>query len=129
MIVADASAVLAVILDEPERADFIDRLSREKHVRMSVLNAFECHVRLLRLHGQPGLDEFSLLLDGMDITLEAATLEDYALAHEAYGRFGKGRHPAKLNMGDCFAYALARRLEAPLLYKGGDFAQTDIAAA
>ena len=70
-----------------------------------------------------------LFLDTMDFSFVGIGEREFDMASEAYAQLGKGRHPARLNLGDCFAYALAKRSGEPLLYKGGDFAHTDVTAA
>ena len=80
-------------------------------------------------YGPDGIVELNLLIEANDIEVVSWTSELADAAAEAFLRFGKGRHPAKLNFGDCMAYALAKSLDAPLLYKGDDFARTDIRSA
>lgn len=133
MIAVDTSAVVAILLREPERDSFIERLFEEDGRKISVASVLECSIvlraarRLSETDAERTLDSF---LDQAELGLEVVTLDDVRLAREAHQRFGKGTgHPAQLNFGDCFSYALARRLHAPLLYKGGDFIQTDIASA
>lgn len=78
---------------------------------------------------EAGVSQLRLLMDYADIETIAWTKEMSDIAFDAFFRFGKGNHPAKLNFGDCMAYALAKSLDAPLLFKGGDFAQTDVRVA
>lgn len=80
-------------------------------------------------YGRDGIDELNLLIEANGIEVISWTGELADAAAEAFLRFGKGLHPAKLNFGDCMAYALAKSLDAPLLYKGDDFAKTDIRSA
>jgi ribonuclease VapC len=127
--VIDTSAIVAILFDEAERAAF-DRLIAEDPVRLiSAVGRVEAALVIEGRKGEAGrerLDRF-FRLTGTEIV--AVSAEQANLAVEAFRRFGRGRHPARLNIGDCFAYALARATGEPLLFKGGDFALTDIAAA
>jgi ribonuclease VapC len=95
---------------------------------MSVVNYFEAAVRLDNA-GQGLRFDLDGLLSASGVALEPVTRAHARAAREAHARFGKGRHPARLNMGDCFAYALATERGEPLLFKGEDFARTDVRAA
>lgn len=125
--IIDSSVVVAIIRDEPEAALFGSWIIRADVRRMSAATYVETAAvidghRNLQLSAE--LDQF---LREMRIEIVPFTPRQAAIAREAYGRFGRGSgHPAQLNMGDCFAYALARDLGEPLLYKGRDFALTDI---
>ncbi|MFC3711425.1 type II toxin-antitoxin system VapC family toxin [Sphingoaurantiacus capsulatus] len=131
MIVIDSSAVLAIIFEEPEAYEMLVRLTNAEGRVMSVANAMEAHMVLA---GRNMAGGGRLALDGLlerhAIDLRSVDEPQLQLARGAFDRFGKGRgHRAQLNFGDCFAYALAKSLDAPLLYKGNDFAATDIASA
>ncbi|MGA0596965.1 type II toxin-antitoxin system VapC family toxin [Enterovirga sp. CN4-39] len=128
MIVVDTSAVLSIMLEEPEADDVRRALLRASSRCMSAGNYLECAMVMAgrRLGGRADLDEWLAL---RRIDLMAVDRDLAVLGADAFIRFGKGRHPAGLNYGDCFAYALARHLRAPLLFKGGDFARTDIEPA
>jgi ribonuclease VapC len=128
MIVVDTSAVLSVMLEEPEADAVRAVLLRASGRSISASNYVECAMVMAgrRLGGRVDLDEWLSL---RQIEVSAVDRQVAALAAEAFVRFGRGRHPAGLNYGDCFAYALARQLGAPLLFKGGDFARTDITPA
>ena len=128
MIVVDSSALLALILDEEDADRFADALVGSAEAVMSVANLVEASIVLARRgeHADSLLDE---TLHQLGIRPVDITVEQGQLAREAHRHFGRGRHPARLNFGDCFAYALAKSLDAPLLFKGGDFAQTDVKAA
>ncbi len=96
---------------------------------MSAANVLET---LMVLDGRTGTDnrpELRSMIELMDLRIEPVTARQVWLAHDAFRRFGKGFHPARLNYGDCFAYALARELDMPLLFKGDDFPLTDIRPA
>ena len=127
MIVIDASALVAMLLDEPERAGFFDIVSKTE-VRLSPVGYWEAAIKLGRQRGPAGLVELDQLLTDFDIRIIDADGDVARRAVKAEQAYGK-RTAAKLNMGDCFAYALAKELKAPLLYKGDDFNRTDIQAA
>ena len=130
ILVADSSALLAILLGEPERAGF-EELLLAHEVKISAGTLIET-LRVVQLglgpEGLAGVDEL-LATTGAEIVPVDA--EQVAMARDGMLRFGKGRgeEPAVLNFGDLFAYALARRLGLPLLYKGNDFARTDVEPA
>lgn len=128
MIVVDASALLAIFLSEPERDRFARRLRSGAPVSMSPVNLWETLVRASAVDGANGRIEIENLVANFDIQIVPIDAEAARLAADAFARFGK-RTPAALNLGDCFAYALAKQRNAPLLFKGDDFAKTDIEAA
>lgn len=127
--IIDTSALLAVVLREPDAADFLRAILAARHPYMSVANWLEATI-VVGGRGDPTavarLDEF--VVDAQ-IEFVAVSLQQGQLARDAWQRFGRGKHKAKLNFGDCFAYSLAREMREPLLFKGDDFAQTDIAPA
>lgn len=129
MIALDSSAVLAILFAEPASELLVDALEAAPAAAMSVANALEC---AMKLAPRPGLDE-SEKLDAFvalyEIRLVPVDAVQLRLARAAYLRFGKGRHPAALNYGDCFAYALAKSVDAPLLFVGDDFSKTDLVSA
>ena len=116
-----------MLLDEPERADFFDIVSRTQ-VRLSPVGYWEAAIKLGRQRGPAGVAALDQLLADFDIQIVDADHDIAQRAIRAEQDFGK-RTLAKLNLGDCFAYALAKELGAPLLYKGEDFSRTDIQAA
>ncbi len=128
MIVVDASALCAICLREPDSEQFQSALLANDAVSISALNLWEVRVTIARR-----LPEALSLLDDIieagGITIASIGSRELELAWNAWRRFGKGRHPAALNMGDCFAYATAAALGCPLLYKGDDFSRTDVVAA
>lgn len=125
--VVDTSALIAFLSDEPEAQAIQQALGDAEMRLISAFNVFECRVVLGRRFGADMLREFELLLADPGIEQAPFDREQAFLAHRAYQRFGKGTgHPAKLNLGDCAAYALAKSASLPLLFKGGDFSQTDI---
>jgi ribonuclease VapC len=124
--VVDASAIIAIMRNEPEEAIFIRALARSSLKRMSPVNWQEC---AMNVEQTGDFDQFDALVRRVGIAVTPIDEAQARLAHEAWRRFGKGRHRAKLNLGDCFAYALAKATGEPLLYKGGDFTHTDLIAA
>ncbi|MDX2178393.1 MAG: type II toxin-antitoxin system VapC family toxin [Bryobacteraceae bacterium] len=125
--VVDSSALLAILFGEPEKNEFARLIRFDEAPMMSAVNFFEaCMASDSRIHTRG--DHVSRLVRELGITLVAFSPDHADRARQAWLRFGKGNHPAKLNMGDCCAYATAMIAREPLLYKGGDFAQTDIAA-
>lgn len=128
MIAVDASAIVAILLNETEGPGFRERLLVSENVRISPVGYWEAAVRLYRFRGESGVADLDQLLSHLRITVAPATNRTATIAVEAEAKFGK-RTPAKLNLGDCFAYALAKELDAPLLFKGDDFTRTDIGAA
>lgn len=126
-IVVDASALVAILLDEPEKTDFVKQMLAEECV-VSPVGYWEAAIRARHLHGTAGVDRLDRLIARLDVRIAPAMAATARLASDAERDFGK-RTSARLNLGDCFAYALARELDAPLLYKGDDFARTDIRSA
>lgn len=127
-IVVDTSAIVACLTKEPERPAFMGTLVLAERRVLSSVNLLEARIVLTGSKGLPRdwLEEF-LANERIDVVPFDEPLSN--LAFEAYCRFGKGRHPAKLNMGDCAAYALAKSRGWPLLFKGDDFTQTDVERA
>lgn len=127
--VIDSSALLAILQDEPERRRFNEAIEAAAERLLSVATFVEVSIVIDARYGPPGLHHVDLFLDRADIELVDVDAEQARIARDAYSRFGKGRHPAGLNFGDCFSYALANTRGLPLLFKGEDFARTDLAAA
>lgn len=124
--VIDTSALLAILQDEPERRSFNESIEAADSRVMSVATFIEASILLESRFGAEGLRDLDQFIERADIELAPVDLEQARIARAAFGRFGKGRHPAALNYGDCFSYALARVLGEPLLFKGEDFSQTDV---
>lgn len=128
MIVVDSSAIIAIAQLEPDRAAFRGALEIASAAYLAPANFVETGM-ILRQRGYiadlPEL-QAQLALYGVQVREDVPLA---APAFDAFLRYGKGRHPARLNLGDCFAYALAKQLGVPLLYKGDDFAKTDIRSA
>lgn len=127
--IVDTSALIAIVYDEPEAADFVARIHDAEVCRISVANHLELAMVVEHQLGPDGARQVEAFLRRAGIVVEPVTLEQGEIARQAFLDYGKGRHPAGLNFGDCFAYALAKATGEPLLFKGGDFARTDIAAA
>ena len=127
--VLDTSAIIAILLDEPEREAFAEALGASGSRRISTVSLVEASIVIEARFGAAGIRELDLLLNEASVETVAFDQEQALLAREAYRLFGKGRHPAALNFGDCCTYALASTLGEPILYKGDDFSQTDIASA
>lgn len=128
MIVADSSAPVAVVLGEPDAEVFRDVLGTGV-IALSAASLTETRMVVESRAGMDATRDLDLLVADAEIDVVAYDSVHAAAAHAAWRRFGKGRHPASLNLGDCMAYATARLAGAPLLFKGDDFAQTDIASA
>jgi ribonuclease VapC len=127
--IIDASALLAVVLGEADRERFYLSLGRARSSSVSAVNYVEAAIRTDR-ERLPGRGEFlDEIIERFNVKLASVTPEQARIAREAYRRYGKGKHPAGLNLGDCFAYALAKARGEPLLFKGEDFKHTDIAGA
>ena len=127
--VIDTSAIVAIALNEPE-AEALERTIADASIRLiSAATVLEAAMVIETRLGEAGGSEFDLWLHkaGVEIVPVDAELADQA--RRAWRRFGKGRHPAGLNFGDCFSYALSALTQEPLLFKGHDFSKTDIVAA
>ena len=128
--IVDTSAIIAILRDEPEARSFLEAMATATSLRMSAGSWLELTVVTTR-GGDARIGEAAdILLERFDIRIEAVTREIAAIANDGYRKYGRGtRHAADLNFGDCFAYALAKATGEPLLFKGNDFARTDIVPA
>jgi ribonuclease VapC len=128
--VIDTSAIVAVLMDEAEADIFSRILAGEMNLAISAVTFHEASIVMAEKKGSPNaarfVDEF---VRELEIEIAVATIEAAHAAREAYFRFGRGYHRAGLNLDDCFVYALAKSRGAPLLFKGDDFSQTDVAPA
>lgn len=129
MIVVDSSAVVAIFLDEPDAADLLKLIEAVVRPRISAATVIETLIVLDGRRGTNNEQRLRSFLAETDLAIEPVTSAQAWAAGAAYRQFGKGRHRAALNYGDCFAYALARHLDLPLLFKGDDFGHTDIRPA
>lgn len=125
-VVVDTSAVLAVLFGEEDGDVYARALAGGGRILMSVFSVLECGIVVEARKGESGGRELELLLARAGIETVALTPDHVTLALDAWRRYGKGRHRASLNIGDCCSYALARYAGEPLLYKGADLPQTDI---
>lgn len=129
-IFVDASALIAIIAGEPDADALSDRLESDRDRLCSALSVWETVAGLVRSYAftvEAARAHVRLYLDAGAIRFVPLGEREFDLAVDAYARFGKGRHPAALNMGDCHAYACARAHGATLLFKGDDFSRTDLA--
>ncbi|MBC7634956.1 MAG: type II toxin-antitoxin system VapC family toxin [Acetobacteraceae bacterium] len=133
--IVDASAMLAILLDEPDARKFSDAIGLCEGARIPAPNWLEVAMKIesmtaLAGSGQNFADSIlAFYMARKLIQIEPYTEEHSSLARVAFRRFGKGRHPAGLNFGDCIAYSVAKFENAPLLFKGNDFIHTDIEPA
>lgn len=125
----DSSALLAILYREPDHRFYIEALTDSARVCLSAANWVEASICVDRAGGAPLTHHFDELLNRAGIEMVPVTEAQARLAREAYRMFGKGNgHPAQLNFGDCFSYALAKLQDDPLLFKGQDFIHTDVVA-
>ena len=124
--VLDTSALVAVLQDEPERSRFIRLIDAADACRLSAATLVETSIVIEERFGAEGARDLDLFLSRAGVETVSVDAEQAQRARHAFSRFGRGRHPAGLNVGDCFSYALATSLSEPLLFKGRDFALTDV---
>jgi ribonuclease VapC len=131
--IVDTSALLAIAWDKPERARFEDAIEMTPVRRISAASVLEGAIVMVRRSGRGTatrvLARLHELLEELSLEIEPVSAGQVRIAEAAYLKFGKGMHPAGLNFGDCFAYALAKETGEPILFKGDDFAQTDLVRA
>jgi ribonuclease VapC len=127
--VIDTSAVVAILTREPESRAFIESIEAADSRSMSTATFVEASIVIEARYGADGVRDLDLFLDRAGVDLISVDAEHAREARRAFSRYGKGRHPAGLNFGDCFAYALATTAGEPLLYKGDDFSKTDVTSA
>jgi len=124
--VLDTSVLVAILCDEPEAEQFETALESDDNRLLSAASLLETSIVIEARFGEEGGLELDHLLEKAAIQVVSVTREQIEIAREAYRRFGKGRHHAGLNFGDCFPYALAKLAGEPLLFKGNDFRRTDL---
>ena len=127
--IVDTSAALAVVLGEPGFEAFASAISASETRRISAASFLEASIVAETRAGDRGLRQFDSFIRESEVAIEPVTHEHALIAREGFSNYGKGRHPAGLNFGDCFAYALAKSTGEPLLFKGEDFRQTDVLPA
>lgn len=127
--VIDTSALVAMLSNEPEAERFEAAVDNDSVLLMSTASYVETAIVIESRYGEPGGRELDLWLHRAAVDLVAILPEQAHAARAAYRKYGKGRHPAGLNYGDCFSYALAKISGEPLLFNGDDFPNTDVAAA
>jgi ribonuclease VapC len=128
-VIIDSSAILAIVLREPDELLLLTAILAAPVCRMSAANWLEISLVVDGKTETTAAADFDELVGRLKIEIVAVSPEQAAIAREAHKRFGRGHHPAKLNYGDCFSYALARATGEPLLFKGNDFSQTDVEPA
>lgn len=129
MIVVDSSALIAIYFDEPERASFADLIVSQDEPIVGAPNLVEASMVVEARHGEVGCRDLDRLVTSLGLTIASFGPSHVQAARDAFRRYGRGRHRAGLNFGDCCAYALAKTLGLPLLFKGNDFGFTDLRRA
>ena len=127
--VVDSSAILAIVFSEPDQSLYLEAMLATQILTISTATLFECRLVALRKAGEAQENKLIVFLEQFKINIVQFDEVQLELAAGAFRRYGKGRDKAALNFGDCFSYALAKSRGEPLLYKGGDFSRTDVAAA
>ncbi len=127
--ILDTSALIAVLFQEPEAEEFAQLMLAADVCRLSVVSHLELSIVLERQAKPEAARQADAFLRAAGIVIEPVTLQQGELARQAYYDFGRGRHRARLNLGDCFPYALAKAMNEPLLFKGEDFTRTDVGRA
>ena len=125
--VVDSSALVSIILEADDRPHYVKALDSDSKRFMSTASFVESSIVVEKRRGAEGLMRLDQLIERSSIELVPVDVIQAYIARSAYRRYGKGRHRAALNFGDCFAYALAMTLNEPLLFKGNDFSRTDVA--
>jgi ribonuclease VapC len=128
-VIVDTSALIAILAREPGFEMLDDAITRAPTCRLSAAGFVETSIVLESRGGADARRFLESLLRRAAVSIEPVTAEQALLAREAYSDYGKGRHPARLNFGDCFSYALAKATGEPLLFTGDDFGKTDVIPA
>jgi ribonuclease VapC len=128
-VILDSSALLAILLGEPERREFARKIAAAPLVGVGAPTLAETAIVLAAKRGETGPRQLAGLVERSAVVVVSFEAQHWREAAGAWLRFGRGRHPARLNLGDCLAYATARVAGRPLLCKGDDFAKTDLALA
>jgi len=127
--VIDTSAILAILLNEPEKKKFIKIIAEDPVKMISAASYVEAGIVMTAKYGPAGKHQLMVFLALAEITITEVDRDQARLALDAWQNFGKGNHPAALNYGDCFSYALSLTSGEPLLFKGGDFSKTNVKPA
>jgi ribonuclease VapC len=127
--IIDSSAIVAILSNEPERRVFTEAIEQAHTCFMSAATFVETSIVIEGSRGYDGLRDFDLFMATATIELVPVDAEQAHIARQAFRQYGKRHHPAGLNFADCFAYALSKVTELPLLFKGNDFSKTDIVPA
>jgi ribonuclease VapC len=127
--IIDTSALVAVLYREPEATRFAEIIHDADDCLISAANLLELSIVVEAQLGAEGLRQCDMFIRRAGIGIEPVSVDHAYIARQAFHDFGRGRHPAALNFGDCFSYALAKATGRPLLFKGEDFRKTDVAAA
>jgi ribonuclease VapC len=127
--IVDSSTIIAILRNEPDARAIVDALQQAPIRRISAVTYVEASVVADNDRNPVLSRRFDDLIRDAQMLVEPVTVRQAEIARQAYRDFGKGRHKAGLNLGDCFAYALAKEVDEPLLFKGNDFSRTDIEAA
>jgi ribonuclease VapC len=128
-VIIDTSALVAILDQEPEADRIVRTLASASERTLSAANLVEAGIVMQARRGDDGARDLDLLLAKLRVDIAAVTASQADIARKAFRRYGRARHPANLNFGDCFAYALAKDKSVPLLFKGNDFGQTDVMVA
>lgn len=127
--VIDTSAVIAILQKEDEAQRFAELIAADRYRLMSAVSYLESAIVIGSRYGATGREQLDALIQAHEIAIIPFSQTQSEAAKTAYFTYGKGHHPAKLNMGDCCSYALAKVTGQPLLFKGNDFSQTDLSSA
>ncbi|HTW45021.1 MAG TPA: type II toxin-antitoxin system VapC family toxin [Acidobacteriaceae bacterium] len=127
--ILDTSCVIAILAQESDAERYVKAISHASICRISAANFVELLILLEAQHGTAVARQCEALFRRVGVVIEPVTVDQAHLARQAFLDFGKGRHAARLNFGDCFAYALAKATGEPLLFKGRDFSKTDVEIA
>jgi ribonuclease VapC len=127
--IIDTSAILAILFGEPDAEIYAEAIAGAEARLISAANYLEAAITVDNQAGLAAGRQFDAFVEEAGLQIEPTTEAHASIARRAYLDYGKGNHPAKLNFGDCFAYALAKATGRPLLYKGADFSKTDVQSA
>jgi ribonuclease VapC len=127
--VLDTSAIIAILRDEPDAGVYREAIERAEDLRIGAPTLVECEIVARQALGDDGSTDLDNFIAALDVRVEPFGQREANYARYAYRHFGKGRHPAGLNFGDCLTYATAVAQNEPLLFKGDDFARTNITSA